>query len=153
MKRIAMEGRTYGRLLILEELPNRKVFAGCACGNEGVFLRGNILAGYTQSCGCLQKDRTSDTNLTHGHRKSLTPTYISWRNMKARCDNSSHEHFHRYGGRGITYCSSWAFFENFLKDMGERPEGKELDRIDNGGNYEPENCRWITHRENVRNKG
>lgn len=151
MKRMPMSGKVFGRLLVLEER-GKKVIAGCACGIVKEFARGNVLAGYTQSCGCLQRERTSAANLIHGHANPPSPTYTSWRNLKARCENPAHEHYKNYGGRGITYCTRWSYFENFLEDMGERPEGKEIDRIDGNGNYEPGNCRWLTHEENVKNK-
>ena len=72
--------------------------------------------------------------------------------MKARCSNKKSTHYDRYGGRGITVCARWKRFENFYKDMGERPEGLTLDRIDNNGNYEKSNCRWVTHKENCNNR-
>lgn len=78
-----------------------------------------------------------------------TPTYNSWAKMTDRCLNSGFTQFKDYGGRGIKICERWRQFENFLADMGERPKGKELDRIDNDGNYEPGNCRWATHKENM----
>lgn len=78
--------------------------------------------------------------------------YNAWRTMRARCSNPTHENYRYYGGRGVRVCARWESFENFLADMGERPEGKEIDRINNNGHYEPGNCRWVTHAENVRNR-
>lgn len=86
----------------------------------------------------------------HGMRR--TPTYNSWDNMTQRCKNPNRAEYGYYGGRGIEVCDRWALFENFLADMGERPSGLTLDRIDNDGNYEPGNCRWATKAEQMTNR-
>ena len=101
-----------------------------------------VISGHTTSCGCRQKVATTT------HNKSNSITYSSWLNMKSRCCNPKNPHFHNYGGRGITVCQKWLdSFENFLADMGERPRGKTLDRINNELGYHKDNCKWSTPKE------
>jgi len=89
-------------------------------------------------------------NVTHGRYRSLS--YRTWDNMLQRCRNSKYPKYYDYGGRGIKVCERWLKFENFLADMGERPEGKSLDRIDVNGDYEPGNCKWATRKEQGSNR-
>jgi hypothetical protein len=91
-----------------------------------------------------------EKNKTHG--MSETSTYHIWAAMKNRCTSPNDKYWDRYGGRGITICDRWQKFENFYADMGGRPEGKQLDRIDNNKGYFPDNCRWATPRENASNQ-
>jgi DNA-binding XRE family transcriptional regulator len=90
----------------------------------------------------------------HGHcvNGKSSPTHKSWCMMKSRCNNPNYNRYKDYGGRGIAYCKEWESFENFLRDMGERPKGTTLDRIDNNGNYELSNCKWSTPKEQMSNK-
>lgn len=91
---------------------------------------------------------------SHGHTRGYrnSPTYVSWCMMKQRCSNPNYNRYNDYGGRGITFEPDWCEFETFLADMGERPEGTSLDRIDNNGNYTKDNCRWATPKQQVRNR-
>ncbi len=112
------------------------------------------LSSYCRSCQNEYVQRDYATNPEkHKERirrwriKNVTPTYVSWYGMLSRCRNSKSDNYPRYGGRGITVCERWLSFESFLIDMGERPEGLTIDRIDPDENYEPNNCRWATAAE------
>ena len=126
----------------------------CDCGRS--FVMQCRSENGTQSCGCFVKEtaRKLLTGNTHRrtHNAQGTPEHESWKQMKGRCNSPNHTEFARYGGRGITVCGRWMSFENFLEDMGKRPSGMTLDRIDVNGNYCPENCKWSTAKEQARNK-
>lgn len=164
--RIDMTGCRFGRLVVEQMSHQGKRYeihwiALCDCGKRTIVTTHRLRSGNTRSCGCLfrsvvaARNRTRVTKyaVTHGHARTgqLTPTYKAWMAMRMRCTQSAHKEYHRYGGRGITVCERWAIFANFLEDMGERPQGREIDRINNDGNYEPANCRWATHKEQMRN--
>ncbi len=116
----------------------------CDCGIEKVICVSNVKSGGTISCSCL-----NGKTITHGMEG--TKTYKSWGAMKSRCLNKNNEHYKYYGGRGIIVCPKWLDFENFYKDMGEKPENKTLDRIDNNKNYCKSNCKWSTREEQMNN--
>lgn len=150
MKREDLTGRVFGRLTVVEYAFTQKTPSGqskaiwrcrCECGVLIETGSQRLKTGNTNSCGCLQREMTSARSGTH--RMTGTPSYESWRAMRERCNNPNNSHYAAYGGRGIKVCASWqASFEAFLADMGERPEGTTLDRINPDGNYEPGNCRW-----------
>lgn len=123
----------------------------CECGNVVVVDAANLVSGNTNSCGCYKKDMASLANKTHGMRR--TPAWYSWISMRDRRNNEKHKDYKNYGGRGIIVCERWQdSFEKFYEDMGPRPDGTTLDRIFVNGNYEPNNCRLATYKEQANNK-
>jgi hypothetical protein len=126
----------------------------CTCGAVKVVDSGCLKSGNTRSCGCLFKQALSESRTKHGLRES--PEYEVFYAMKGRCTNPRNGRFSDYGGRGIRICDRWldpdTGFVNFYADMGPRPsDNHSIDRIDNDGDYCPENCRWITVKEQSRN--
>jgi hypothetical protein len=150
---------TYGRLTVIGRDPERPAYAvcTCSCGTAARSYRTDSLRnGNTQSCGCLQRERSRaasiESSTTHG--LSGSKEYGIWRSMISRCSNPNAERYADYGGRGIKVCARWRSFENFYADMGPRPgERHSIDRWPNqNGDYEPTNCRWATAIEQNRNR-
>lgn len=148
-----MIGMVFGRLLVLERdgsdnYGKKKFKCQCNCGKITTVIGKSLRNQSTRSCGCLKADL-----LRRENPKSKHPMYTSWIQMKQRCFNKKAAKYPWYGGSGITVCDRWLeSFDNFLEDMGERPEGMSLDRIDNLGNYCKENCKWSTPKEQSNNR-
>jgi len=133
---------------------NQKCFmvkCQCNCGKIITVRKQNYKSKKTKSCGCITVELSKKLNASHGLTNS--GTYRSWSAMLTRCTNKKTAQYHNYGGRGILVCDRWKKFELFLEDMGIKPTEKhQLDRIDNNGNYDILNCRWVTRLENCNNK-
>lgn len=125
----------------------------CRCGSSFVTTRWNLVRGDTKSCGCLRKEVASTLNSTHCLSKH--PLYSRWKGISSRCYNTSAKGYHNYGGRGIYMCDEWRtnfkVFYNWSLDNGFSPD-LEIDRINNDGPYSPDNCRWVSRKDNVRNR-
>jgi len=158
MKPVDLSKIRFGRLVALRRDGTTKLGMAlwlclCDCGQSIVVRRGNLKTGNTRSCGCLGNEvRVESGHANKKHGLEGTPTYSSWHAMKNRCLSKSSKDFYRHGGRGITVCSSWLSFENFLNDMGLRPKGTSIDRINNDGPSCKANCRWATPKQQSNNR-
>jgi hypothetical protein len=158
-KFIDLTGKKFGRLLVLKRVENDKwnhtqYLCLCNCGNEKIIKGGCLKSGVIVSCGCFHNEITKKLFTIHGHNRKnkRSRTYSSWNSMIQRCTNAKCKEYKNYGGRKIKICKRWLKFENFLEDVGERPKGLTLDRIDNNDDYKPNNWKWSNKKEQNRNK-
>lgn len=154
-KFIDLTGQKFGRLAVIQRAENGKgnnarFKCACDCGRETITLATHLRSGHSTSCGCLAFEKMQEASIKHGMSK--TPLHNIWKEMRARCERSSHARFSRYGGRGIKVFEAWSDYQVFFEYVSPTyKRGMQLDRINNDGNYEPGNVRWVDCSKNVRN--
>jgi hypothetical protein len=144
---------TFDRWTVIEAGTSgvRTVLCRCECGTEKRVGVDNLRKGRSRSCGCIRREQVIERNTSHG--QSQTSEYWIWKAMIQRCTNPRDQRWNDYGGRGITVCKRWRdSFEAFYADMGPRPAGLTLERVNNDEGYSPENCKWATYEEQSRNQ-
>jgi hypothetical protein len=152
---IDLTDQRYGRLIVLRRGENNKHrqlhwVCQCDCGKTCTPLGMTLRKGQSQSCGCLHKEVTGEINRSHGMTR--TPIYAIWHSMMQRCYNTNNHAYNRYGGRGITVVDDWHNFKVFYKDMGDKPKGKSLERLDNSGPYSLKNVTWADAKQQANNR-
>lgn len=153
MKRRSVIGERFGRLTIISQISKKgkaNLVCICECGEHFTAYRSNIVTGKTKSCGCLNVEIVKNRSFKHG--RIHKGEYTSWNQMKQRCQNKNNPAYKYYGARGISVCKKWQSFEGFHEDMGKRPRGHSIERINNNGNYCKSNCKWIPKTEQSKNR-
>lgn len=146
-----LTGSRYGKLVVISLSQKRSKWGEtiwnclCDCGNLKEIVGRSLTRGKTKSCGCLCVEKAKQTHTKHA--KSASGSYATWEAMIQRCKNPNSSNYKNYGGRGIDVCEDWLQFEKFYEDMGDRPEGYSIDRIDNTKSYSKNNCRWATKQQ------
>lgn len=155
-KAIDLTGQRIGKLVVLGRTERRggrvAWLCRCDCGNETVAITTSLATGRKKSCGCLQKERVSETFKKHGQYK--TRLYKIWSNMLQRCGNPKNDSYSTYGAKSITVCDEWKDFDSFYAwaISNGYADNLSIDRIENGKGYSPENCRWATPQEQTDNR-
>lgn len=152
-----MIGQKFSRWTVISQATTAHGFrwlCRCECGTEKIVRQDQLKRGISKSCGCwkseVAKKQITELSTTHG-LSNQSRTYGIWKDMRKRCNNENHKSYKYYGGRGIKVCPEWDSYETFLTDMGEAPDGLSIDRKNNEGNYEPNNCHWVDRKSQSNN--